>query len=367
MLKDADAKHYYWATVLTAILLTAGCLAIAKLSSPLNDALLRFMSDTNMPQQQMPIAAIDALTLFILGLLATWCGLRLERTARVVIIPQLLALVLVAAVISWQMVRYPVSIPAGAAIAILGFTCGSLLRLYRRRQTIAQARYHALLLRTKELQEAKLQIVKQDEIERRSLAGDLHDQVLNDLKSIGSKLDVYFSSPDPAMATTIRTLLNSSMIEIREVMENLCPSSLEKLGLPAAVKECLRSAVERGNFRGNVATTLKRDDLKHLSPVELALLYRLVQESLTNVVKHAQAKTVRITMAIEDSHLIIKVADDGKGIDPDKTRAESRGLKYMRQRADIIGAKLSWQACGEKGGTMVQIKFPMPASDSPIS
>lgn len=94
-----------------------------------------------------------------------------------------------------------------------------------------------------------------------------------------------------------------------------------------------------------------------LSLIEQSLLYRLVQESITNICKHAEAKTVRATLEKEEeTTLVVRITDDGKGIDPTKMRADSRGLRYMRLRAELIGATISWMAGENAKGTTVEIR-----------
>jgi signal transduction histidine kinase len=103
--------------------------------------------------------------------------------------------------------------------------------------------------------------------------------------------------------------------------------------------------------------------IDQLGMVEKSLLYRLVQESLTNICKHAQAKVVRANVTSEDGFLEIKVADDGKGIDSDKLQADSRGLRYMRQRADLIGATIAWQQGDDGKGTVVTVRLSLANLD----
>jgi len=144
-------------------------------------------------------------------------------------------------------------------------------------------------------------------------------------------------------------------------MDSLCPSALEHLGLTAALEDCARKAGEKGGFKARCKSKVEDADAEKLSIVEQSLLYRLVQEALTNVIKHAQAKTVRINSEVDGSDLVVTIADDGKGIPAGKMSEESRGLRYMRQRADLIGATISFRA-GEgvaSPGTIVEIRVDL--------
>jgi signal transduction histidine kinase len=106
-----------------------------------------------------------------------------------------------------------------------------------------------------------------------------------------------------------------------------------------------------------VRNKLNGTDLTVLSMVEQSLLYRLVQESITNACKHAEASTVRTVVEMDGNHLVISVADDGKGIDKAKWRDDSRGVRYMRQRADLIGASIAWRPGEGDKGTVVEIRM----------
>ncbi|HEY9871370.1 MAG TPA: ATP-binding protein, partial [Candidatus Obscuribacterales bacterium] len=299
-----------------------------------------------------------ALLILVAGA-ATWAGFKLGSVARAIVLVQLFVLTILVQWALWHWASVPSHPLAYFAAVFLGCLAGYLVRLWDGQRLKAESQYYELLLRNRELNETKLQIVKQDEVERRMLAADLHDQVLNDLKQIRHKLDDYMDSRDPATAESIKSLLGQAMGEIREVMDSLCPSALEHLGLPAAVEDCLRRGSERAGFKGRFRSKVESAVLDQLSMVEQSLLYRLVQESITNVCKHAQASTVRATMDMEGEHLVILVADDGRGIDFSKLRDDSRGVRYMRQRADLIGATISWRPGDQGRGTVVEIRMDM--------
>jgi len=309
------------------------------------------------PSAISPVA--ESILLLIFSLAATFTGFRLPRIPRLLAFYQLLLLSLLVQWVIWRFAEQ-VTHPLGHLAAILeGCLAGYILRQSYLSQRKAHSQYCELLLRNRELQETKLQLVKQDEIERRTLAGDLHDQVLNDLKAIGHQFESYRASPDDQAAQAIGTLLKQSMVEIREVMESLFPSALENLGLVAAIRECLKRASERAGFKAHVESELSRKDLKILSMVEQSLLYRLVQESVTNIVKHARATTVRTSLSIHDQELFIRVSDNGRGFDQTCTGSNSRGMRYMRQRADLIGATIAWIPGEGNQGTTVEIRLAL--------
>jgi signal transduction histidine kinase len=360
-------RKIVWPVLAVPLLVLALALVVSRESGWLEQEvferlILAFGSDAgrlavdlrNVPAfQTLPEAAL----LILVAAAATWAGFKLGSAARLVVLVQLFVLTILVQWALWHWAALPSHPLAYFSAVFLGCLAGYLVRLWHRQRLKAESQYYELLLRNRELNETKLQIVKQDEVERRMLAADLHDQVLNDLKQIRHKLDDYIDSGDPATAESIKSLLGQAMGEIREVMDSLCPSALEHLGLGAAVEDCLRRGSERAGFKGRFRSKVESTVLEQLSMVEQSLLYRLVQESVTNVCKHAQASTVRATMDMEGDHLVIRVADDGRGIDFSKLRDDSRGVRYMRQRADLIGATISWRPGDQGRGTVVEIRM----------
>gem|GEM_PF-451481 len=273
----------------------------------------------------------------------------------------------VALVIDWSAWKYmQISLtPVTFVVSILlGLAGGFAIRRWEDDDVRMQSQFYQLKVRNNELRDLRLQMVRQDEVERRMLAADLHDQVLNDMKRLRKKLEAYAKERTDEQKAEIDQLLAATMVEIREVMDSLCPSALEHLGLTAALEDCARKAAEKGGFKTRCKSKIDEVDVEKLSLVEQSLLYRLVQEALTNVIKHAEAKTVRINTEKDGEFLVVTVSDDGKGIPEGKVNEESRGLRYMRQRADLIGATISFRAgenLGNSGnlGTVVEIRVDL--------
>lgn len=301
----------------------------------------------------------DATFLFLAGSASVAAGYTLTAVPRVLAWFQIFVLSIL---VEWLLLNFfhiqtrPLEILFTLLLGLLG---GYALRRLSLGEKRAQAQYYELMLRNKELQETRLHMVKQDEIDRRMLAADLHDQVLNDLKAIKLKIEKYGAEPDPELAANIEKLLKQAMGEIREVMDSLSPSALEHLGLAQALEDCFRRGSERGGFKVRFKNKIEDEDSERLSKVEQTLLYRLVQESITNICKHAAASVVRGSVDKEDQQLVIRIVDDGKGIENDKIRQDSRGLRYMRQRADLIGATIAWRQGDEGKGTAVEIRVDL--------
>jgi signal transduction histidine kinase len=305
---------------------------------------------------------ILGLILFASG--AAWASYKFAGAGRIVFLLQLLVLSLVYQVLVWHFAR-ATGHPASIVVAILG-SClvGRLLKSRDDERRQFEARQIELKLRNEELQESRLALVRQDESERRLLAADLHDQVLNDLRTIQKKFGQYVASPEPEARDKIDSLFKQVMTDIREIMDELCPVMLEEFGLAAAIEDRLDKAAQLGGFNVRFSQTVEGSELDDLAPVQKLLLYRLVQESLTNVCKHAAASLVRVSIVCQDSQLIFSVTDNGKGIDASRLSESSRGTLYMRLRAALIGAKVSWKQGPDGKGTTVEIRLHVQDSGS---
>lgn len=213
-------------------------------------------------------------------------------------------------------------------------------------------------LRQRQLEESQILLVKSDETDKRIFAADLHDRVLNDIKMALNEFNEYKKTPDDAKARKISKLLNETMIDMRSLMDELNPVMLECFGLVAALEDCANTYGERAGFSITFVNTAPADLITRLNQVEQQLIYRLIQESLTNITKHAEAKNVVIKMSNAGDELRIEVADDGKGMSGDADES-SRGLKYMRMRAALIGANVAWTAGTHGKGTAVHINVPV--------
>lgn len=297
-----------------------------------------------------------AIALFLFSCIAIWLSQKFAGATRTVLLIQLCVLSLVYQLVCvhfFQAAGHPLSI----AIAIL-LSCfaGIFLKKRDAERRELDAKQIELKLRNDELQESRLALVKQDESERRLLAADLHDQVLNDLRTVQKSFEQYTNAPSNEARDKINTMLKQTMSEIREIMDELCPVLLEEFGIAAAIEDRLDKVSQQQGFEVRLNQSASDERLEKLSSVERQLLYRLVQESLNNVCKHAAASKVKVAIDEEDSQLFFRITDDGKGIDPSRLSESSRGTLYMRLRAALIGAKVSWKQGPDGKGTTVEIR-----------
>ncbi len=191
--------------------------------------------------------------------------------------------------------------------------------------------------------------------ERNRLARELHDTLAHTLSELAVELDALSSlwePEDPRAKRMLRHALvttREGLAETRRALRALRASPLEDLGLALALRQLSESAAARGQFQ--LELDLPRD-LGDLSPEVEHAFYRVAQEALENVVRHAQAKTVRVALRHQDGSLELVVADDGRGLLPKVAQDEHFGLRGMEERAELIHGKLEVDARPGKGTTV---------------
>ena len=191
-----------------------------------------------------------------------------------------------------------------------------------------------------ELKQLSARLVEVQENERRSISRELHDEVGQSLSGVlveMANLSTLIRNREPeaaAKAEDIKRLVENSISVVRNMALLLRPSMLDDLGLVPALQWQAREVSRRSGLAVNVAAEDVSDEL----PEEhKTCVYRLVQEALHNVVRHAGARHVKITVRQEPDRLLLTVEDDGKGFDP---RGEKgMGLLGMEERANFTGTK----------------------------
>ena len=202
-------------------------------------------------------------------------------------------------------------------------------------------------------------VVEAQELERRRLARELHDETGQALTSIllGLKaLEERTDDPDSRAATgELRELVVSTLQDVRRLAVELRPSALDDFGLVAALERLAASFAEQTGITVDFQTALADERLPE--EVETAL-YRIVQESLTNVVKHARARRVSILLARKNGAVKAVVEDDGRGFDPVQEPDDGFGLVGMRERLALLGGRLEVES-GRDGGTTIAAEVPV--------
>lgn len=195
--------------------------------------------------------------------------------------------------------------------------------------------------------------VAAQEGERQRIARELHDEIGQSLTvALLSLRRVADRAPEELREETelAQQAIRTSLEDVRQVARRLRPGVLADLGLRSALKELV------DDFTRSSGVDIVRSLPKDLPPlgrdVEL-VVYRVAQEALTNVARHAHATSVRISLAVEDRRLSLLVSDNGRGGE----YPEGVGIRGMRERAALVGADLS-VAVNAGGGTDVRLVVP---------
>ncbi len=201
-------------------------------------------------------------------------------------------------------------------------------------------------------------LLEMQEGERRSLARELHDQLGQTLTAIRLTLQSARRGRKDRVAEAI-ALLDQAIEQVRTLALELRPPSLDLLGLPAA----LRAYVEREARRAGLEVHLEIGSFERRLPPEVeTACFRVVQEALTNVVRHARARRVDVELAVEGRRVQIVVRDDGKGFDVQAARARaaegaSLGLLGIEERVSLAGGRVDIESAPGRGAT-IRARFP---------
>lgn len=202
--------------------------------------------------------------------------------------------------------------------------------------------------------DALRRVVAGQEQERRRLARELHDETGQALTSILLGLRALEDAPDEAemrgAAAGLRELVVETLREVRRLAVQLRPKALDDFGLVPALEHLAKGVIEQTGIQVEVEARLGPERL----PQEVeTTLYRICQEALTNVVKHAAARQVSILLLRRDATATAVIEDDGQGFTPSEVRADALGLEGMRERASLLGGSLTVESSPGAGTTLV--------------
>ena len=237
----------------------------------------------------------------------------------------------------------------GLAAALSG-----ILVILRQRQRLTLSNV-SLEKTNAELQAMRIRLANETEAERARIARDLHDQTLGDLRHLlvltdqlpkaeSGALEGHAAVPTPAV---LRREIESISNEIRHICEDLSPSVLANIGFLPALEWALSDAVahlpapEKFAYEFNCEPGL--DERLQLSATEEIQLYRIVQEALNNICRHARARHARLNVNAVAGDLCLELCDDGIGFSGGEN-VTGHGIANIRSRANLIGAQVEWQA-----------------------
>ena len=195
------------------------------------------------------------------------------------------------------------------------------------------------------------------EDERRRMARELHDEIGQTLTGVVLQLETLEARAPEELRAELRSLEASARAgieEVRELVRRLRPEALDDFGLRSALVSLGSGLAEHSGLR--VQPRLD-GDLPTLSPEDELVVYRVAQESLVNVVRHARATRAELSLQAENGAVVLRVRDDGKGIDAAGLRS-GNGVRGMRERALLVGADLKVTHV-RPHGTEVQLSLPV--------
>jgi signal transduction histidine kinase len=227
-----------------------------------------------------------------------------------------------------------------------------------RRLLVALAQRAGLALDNARLYEAARGMAALEE--RQRLARELHDSVSQALYAIGLNTTAaqYLLKSDPARVSRLLAdvlgLTETGLAEMRALIFELRPESLETEGLVSALEK--QAAAYQARHRLHVDITLCEEPDLPLATKEA--LYRLAQEALHNVAKHARARAVQLDLESNVHELVLRIRDDGRGFDANGSFPGHLGLRSMRERTAAVGADLAIDSTpGE--GTLICVRLPL--------
>jgi signal transduction histidine kinase len=219
-------------------------------------------------------------------------------------------------------------------------------------------------LREREVARSQLlrKVITAQEDERKRIARELHDETTQDLAvlamGIDAAMEAHRSGKEPRL-DEVKALAVRTLEDVHRLILDLRPSVLDDLGLLSAIRWYAdRALISRG-----LAVRCEFGELPRLSPEVETALFRMCQEAMSNVARHAQASQALVQVGVEDGQVVIDIEDDGKGFDREAvSRRDGRrpwGLLGIRERAEILGGVATVES--EPGqGTHVVVRVPLP-------
>src|SRR6266550_1426881 len=225
---------------------------------------------------------------------------------------------------------------------------------FRLAETFAARAAVAVELSQRVARDAVRRVVQAQELERQRLARELHDETGQALTSILLGLkpleEALAEHPARAALAELRGQVVSALQDVRRLAVELRPAVLDDFGLVPALERLTDAFAEQSEVRVDFHSAL--GELRLPSEVETTL-YRVVQESLTNIVKHANARSVSVSIARRESTVAAVIEDDGAGFDQRAVREEGVGLLGMRERLSFVDGRLEIESRPGAGTTIV--------------
>jgi two-component system sensor histidine kinase UhpB len=215
--------------------------------------------------------------------------------------------------------------------------------------------FNAMLGRLEdERRESGRRALRAQEAERRRIARELHDELGQTMTGVLLRIDEAIRTPEAADLEEAREDVRRSLDDVRRIARDLRPDTLAELGLRSALSAL---AVRLQRQTGLAVERRFDDDLPPLGEDAEIVVYRVAQEALTNVVRHAGAERVVVALGRDDDAVTLTVDDDGRGV-PAHVGREARGITGMRERALLVRGRLT-VGHSPLGGTRVALRIPV--------
>lgn len=244
----------------------------------------------------------------------------------------------------------------------------------RRLVTVIDSMLNRIESHTSQLRAISERAINAQEAERVRIARSLHDDTAQSISMLIihlERLGHLIPADEPDLTRYIADAQNvaTKLLEnLRKIIWDLRPSILDDLGLVSAIRWFARSNLEKVGVK--VEFTAGSEVMRLPSHLE-TMLFRIAQEAISNILRHADASKVEIRLWNADNHLWLEIKDDGRGFDPEKTaegavERKRLGLLGIQERVSLVGGQAKIESA-QGAGTCVQVHIPLPADDVVIS
>ncbi|MFS0644664.1 sensor histidine kinase [Siminovitchia sp. 179-K 8D1 HS] len=213
-------------------------------------------------------------------------------------------------------------------------------------------------------QEFGLRIIEAQEEERKRLSREMHDGPAQLLANVLIRSDLAEKmhkeqGPEQSLQEirSLKEMIRTALYEVRRIIYDLRPMALDDLGLIPTLKKYLMT-VEDYHKGTNIEFLYMGEDIRLPQKYEVAL-FRLIQESVHNALKHAKAETIQVKVELQKSKVFVIIKDNGVGFDVSEKKKGRFGMIGMKERVDILDGTLSVHS-KQGAGTIISIKIPLP-------
>ena len=230
----------------------------------------------------------------------------------------------------------------------------SLFLLYFRQRNAKKIEEERNALLMEEKEKRLTAVLQTQENERKRIAEDLHDGIVQQLGGLKLGLQKEFQDTENGNTTKLIGVLDQATSELRELSHNMMPRSLTALGLTPALQDMLENSLAHSKIK---YTFEHFGSDQRFDPKTEVTVFRIVQELIQNVIKHSQASEVNVQLLGTDKSIVLIVEDNGVGFDIDKEQ-HGIGLLNISSRLNAIGGRVSFEQSPENG-TLATVKIPL--------